>query len=174
MAILQAFSLLTLIVLVAGECPADFTPYKNEACYLAVARPRTWDEAERHCNSYTSCTGGDIGHLASIHSLDENNFVSTLYDMNSVQTAGPYWIGLSDKRIEGNFQWSDGWSVTYRNFGQQSPINNLAENCVTAQGLDGLQKGRWNDQVCTMLYPYVCILPNKQPLTCPGQPPRAR
>ncbi|XP_071791767.1 alpha-N-acetylgalactosamine-specific lectin-like [Asterias amurensis] len=170
MAMLQALSLLTVIVLVAGECPADFTPYKNDACYLAVAKSKTWLEAEKHCNSYTSCTGGDIGHLASVHSLDENNFVTRLYDMISVPAQGPFWIGMNDQQTEGNFQWSDGWSVTYRNFGQSNPVSNLAENCVSVQGTDGLQKGQWGDEVCTRLYPYICIIPNKKPVQCPGQP----
>ena len=61
-------------------------------------------------NSEKACT--DLGgHLASIRSKDEISFVKSMLDERY-----EYWIGLSDRDEEGNFTWTDGSTVAYKNW----------------------------------------------------------
>jgi neurocan core protein len=50
----------------------------------------TWTDAEKDCN-YKG------GHLASIHSADENSFIHSLYPRNYL------WIGGTDAAVEVGF-----------------------------------------------------------------------
>ena len=71
-----------------GMCPDYWTPF-NDNCYLIVHQHLTWDEAEKICNSRG-------GHLASIHSADENDFIYNL--LGNPDEA--LWLGASDADVE--------------------------------------------------------------------------
>ncbi|XP_063056428.1 neurocan core protein-like [Engraulis encrasicolus] len=62
-------------------------------CYRYFTQRHTWEEAEKDCREHN-------GHLASIRSLDEQNFVNGLSHDNT-------WIGLNDRTVEQDFQWTD-------------------------------------------------------------------
>ena len=66
--------------------PGGWKPF-NGHCYLLVKNAKNWNNAEKDCNSKG-------GHLASIHSAAENNFVSSLAPSNNL------WIGGTDAAVE--------------------------------------------------------------------------
>jgi hypothetical protein len=61
------------------ECPGEWELFEG-FCYLVVTNSAVWDKAEKICISKG-------GHLASIHSDSENNFIQSLYSSTAI------WIG---------------------------------------------------------------------------------
>jgi hypothetical protein len=68
-------------------CPGGWALF-NEHCYLLVESGATWADAETDCNRKG-------GHLASVHSFDENTFI---YSLQSSLTT--LWIGATDAAVE--------------------------------------------------------------------------
>jgi hypothetical protein len=128
----------------------------NSHSYLAVVAPDgvTWIEANR-----TARLVG--GHLATITSPEENDFVSTLVDndvywaKHSQNTnAGP-WIGgyqpLGSVEPTDGWRWTTGEPLTYVNWGQGRPDNSSKAssgvNCLHFLRLmtGGVSTTVWND-----------------------------
>ena len=57
------------------------------------------------------------------------------------------WIGLSDSNQEGEYRWHDGTPFHYRDWGQDQPSANDAENYVHIAGtnMGNIMPGTWND-----------------------------
>ncbi len=71
------------------ECPGEWVQFEGY-CYLVVNNTAVWDKAEKNCISKG-------GHLASIHSADENSFIHSLAPSNSL------WLGGTDAAVEVGF-----------------------------------------------------------------------
>jgi hypothetical protein len=77
------------------------------------------------------------GHLVSISSASENNFVA-----NHVVNGELAWIGLYDATNEGSFIWQNNESFGYTNWGTGEPNNAGNENWVE---INRDAPGKWND-----------------------------
>ena len=98
-----------------------------------------WVEAENHCVEHG-------GHLASVHSDQEKDFILGL------APSGGFWIGGSDKEVEGEWGWSDGSSFSYSHWAERQPDNwNNVEHCLLFT-----QEKKWNDGGCDGKRQYVC------------------
>lgn len=86
------------------------------------------------------------GHLASIHSLEEQEFLWNTFGADEEGNARDLWIGLNDISIEGEYEWTDGSSFDFSLWHAPDEPNNgagfAAENVVE---LRAVWDGDWND-----------------------------
>jgi|ERR1035437_6957462 hypothetical protein len=80
----------------------------NHIYYLLSTN--TWTKAEAE-----AVTSG--GHLVTINDAAEQAWVYSTFGSNEV------WIGLTDRDVEGTFQWVSGETSTYRNWDPGEPNN---------------------------------------------------
>jgi hypothetical protein len=124
----------------------------NNHCYLVSSRSDIWSVAVQRCEQTS-------WHLATIASLQENDFVFSLLP-------GSKWIGASDGKgrndsASGPFSWVTGEPWTYDNW-QSSEPNTLPVSCPgpdacyehCALQTEGV--GTWADWLCDKAFFYVC------------------
>ena len=100
----------------------------------------TWSEVE----SEALATGG---HLATIRSAEENEWILNTFDPASVN----FWIGLRQQEgspePSGGWEWVSGEPLMFTNWGSGEPNdNNGNEDFCEFKGIRSSFPGRWNDQ----------------------------
>jgi cysteine-rich repeat protein len=114
-------------------------------CYADVTSTAT------RAAAHAACTSSLGGHLVTIESAAENNFV--WLEAMSFFSTSPRWIDLSDQATEGTFVWSTGEPLTYTNWASGEPNNSSGnEDCVEFRYGDN----EWNDANCGNARPFIC------------------
>lgn len=132
-----------------------YDSYSNSNLY--IVSKSDWASAETFAESMG-------GHLMTIHSAEENQFVLTNVLTNLTSTGGPnlssvpVWIGLHDpvtgdgsgSTHANNFVWADGSTSSYRNWNSGEPNNaNNAEYYAAINWQYSVSSsntaGTWND-----------------------------
>ncbi|ESO86195.1 hypothetical protein LOTGIDRAFT_235549 [Lottia gigantea] len=128
-------------------CPSGYISY-GTSCYKLVNQPKTWQDAQKLCRS-----DGATSNLASTFSMYEQAFMEVLtYSLKS-----PYWIGLSDQKEKGVYNWVDGWPTSFSYWGDNEPSKADGEGCVA------VMNGKWNDTLCNSSYPFICMINTAPP-----------
>jgi hypothetical protein len=120
------------------QAPWHVNPDDGHA-YRAVPGGFTWAAAQTECEAQG-------GHLASVTSLDELNFLSTRIE-------GRAWIGASDVASEGAFTWVTGEPFGFTAWGTGEPSDTMAmANCVAFL----VDLSAWDDVDCAGLRMALC------------------
>jgi len=109
----------------------------NGHSYKLINTSMDWDSAQKYCENLG-------GHLVTINSADEQQFVSSLA---SKSTKKNVWLGAT-KNENGKFSWVTGEAAQFSNWGSGEPSNyDGTENAVMmytySNGIVSL--GEWND-----------------------------
>ncbi len=121
----------------------------NGNAYEYIAGTITWEDAKLAAEAMTF--NGAVGHLVTLSSTEETNFINPLYSGDINTTVFGPWIGLNDIAVEGTYTWVTGEAFTYSNWSAGEPNNSGNEDGVHLWGAtSGRPLGSWNDwQVTT-------------------------
>ncbi len=120
--------------------------------YTLTMAEVSWEMAEAEAQAQG-------GHLASIHSEEEHNFIWETFGGQDL------WIGFNDVAVEGEFVWSDGSSFDYSNFQPGDPNNGLGFGAENYGELKNGFDGMWND--ATGDCPHFGVIKTPAPVSVP-------
>lgn len=112
--------------------------------YIIINVKNYWHEAREKCEEVG-------GHLIIINSNIENMLLS-------VRCADSTWIGLSDEKTEGKFQWADGTWPGFTNWGKNQP-DDLAASTGYPQDYACFKKStdwQWDDWASSSRAYFIC------------------
>nr|AAW69869.1 factor X activator light chain 2 [Daboia russelii]AFE61611.1 factor X activator light chain 2 [Daboia russelii] len=148
-----SFGLLVVFLSLSGtgaglDCPPDSSLYRY-FCYRVFKEHKTWEAAERFCMEHPN-----NGHLVSIESMEEAEFVAKLLSNTTGKFITHFWIGLmiKDKEQECSSEWSDGSSVSYDKLGKEE-----FRKCFVLEKESGYRM--WFNRNCEERYVFVCKVP---------------
>ncbi|KAM5273525.1 C-type lectin domain family 10 member A-like [Ctenodactylus gundi] len=126
-------------------CPLNWIEHEG-SCYWFSHSEKSWPDADAYCQM-------EGAHLVVVNSLEEQSFIKDRADHENA------WIGLTDQN--GPWRWVDGtdYEKGFRNWAPKQPDNweghqlGGGEDCAHFTS-----DGRWNDNVCQRLYPWICEL----------------
>ena len=136
-----------------SDCPLGFDlPYENSR-YRAYGIGFTWHNAQAFCMSLKDPRSTKHVHLAVLTDDLERSHVYT----NVAGSAGALWIGLSDTRVEGAFQWVSTQQVSYPPasggpWGASEPSTGPADDCVVVRA----STTDFDAMLCSTPNIYVC------------------
>ena len=133
----------------APDCPDCVEVRRGDHPYLVCTTPRTWAEARAKCQA----EGVD---MLVVDSAGESSWI---FQQAVRVRRQPFWIGLSDQRNEGRFEWVDGTRPGFTRWAPGEPNNAGDEDCVHYWGDEDL----WNDMPCEERLGVICEQP------CPAQ-----
>ncbi|CVI65448.1 Lectin C-type domain protein [Clostridiales bacterium CHKCI001] len=117
---------------------ANSTILENGHTYELYDVSLSWTEAKEYCEKKG-------GHLVTITSQEEQNVVTSLI---TAGTKKYYWIGATDEKEEGKWQWVTGEAFTYTNWCQAplQPDNHSGVGGIEEDYAELLQAdGTWMD-----------------------------
>ncbi|XP_026225559.1 ladderlectin [Anabas testudineus] len=147
-----------------SKCPDGWSHFGNK-CYIFIDTPKRWIDAEVYCRF-------DGASLASIHSEQENHFISLLTrgeSHNFPQT----WLGGFDSIQPGFWMWSDGSEFSYKNWEDYEEYKKPDDDDEEKDGDDDLHSKKsgkkkhclginykndwkWFYTSCTESLPFIC------------------
>lgn len=85
------------------------------------------------------------------------DFQNKTYVLLLLFTANAYWIGITDKAIEGLWRYYPSEeALTYEDWNPGEPNGHQAGNCAAIKESTSF---RWFDDYCTSLYRAICEIP---------------
>ncbi|XP_052023946.1 CD209 antigen-like protein E isoform X2 [Apodemus sylvaticus] len=128
-------------------CPWDWELFQG-SCYLFSRTLGSWETSASSCK--------DLGaHLVIVNSVAEQQFLKYWHIRKNQLT----WIGLTDHRREGSWQWVDDTPLKLSFWKDGEPNNVGDEDCVV------MAEDKWNDSICSANNFWVCEKPSAP---CPG------
>lgn len=126
------------------NCPTGWKKFEG-SCYFTSVSQKSWSQSREYCK-------GKGGDLAIVTSKEEMDFINTLYGSDK-----EVWIGLTDKGVEGQWQWVDGTPMTktFWASGQPNSYNGRDQDCVEFWHR-ATRQGEWNDENCNLEQNWIC------------------
>ncbi|KAM6441159.1 uncharacterized protein PHA67_022981 isoform 2-T2 [Liasis olivaceus] len=117
----------------------------RKTLYYISERRKTWYDAQNFCFSRDA-------HMVSILTDEEQKYVSSQLNESA-------WIGLTDEKEEGHWEWSDGSRLAIQYWDAGSPTlikqnEEMERDCAFINPLSGAHN--WNDDNCHELKQWVC------------------
>ncbi|XP_033753199.1 perlucin-like protein, partial [Pecten maximus] len=134
-------------------CEVGWLEFQRD-CYYFSDDKRTWNSALTQCHNMG-------GHLARIYTTEENRFIQdTARNREDGGSYDGYWLGGSDIRNEGVWEWHETRKEIGPLFWHQSEPNSFQgdQDCLQLYVHHGFQ---WDDEVCAIPRHYVCEKPAK-------------
>lgn len=121
-----------------GASPAGAASFRGHR-YAYFRERLTWFWAKTRCEQVG-------GHLVSISSKEENEFVASLLPRGRDYDTF-YWIGLVDASRKRSWAWTTGEPFSYQDWRPGEPNNGGGNECYVAMtsSPDGSVHGTWND-----------------------------
>ena len=112
--------------------------------YKFFEHKMSWHGAKKCCEALG-------GHLVTISDQNEQDFVAQL--PAKLDKANRVWIGLSDRRSEGKWEWVTGEKVSFQNWAPGLPDNLRGNQDCVEMGYAG---SKWNDQNVLCKFTFIC------------------
>ncbi|XP_035672641.1 fibropellin-1-like isoform X2 [Branchiostoma floridae] len=126
-------------------CPVGFTLFKDQCYWFSPASLR-----KTVASAETDCDARDA-RLACVKDEDTHNFLKMTI---ATTNRRPYWIGLSDRVVEGTWRHSDGTELgSFRPFRPSRNTNNVWRDCVLMWPASSYQ---WLYYSCNSRRNFVC------------------
>ncbi len=135
-----------------NDVPVDYSGIIGFVCEIDAEKVKPAEVRKYGLNTYYRFDGAIAfneakalsellgGHLVTITSKDENDFVK---DLMSKGKADSYWTGATNSNSEGKFTWVTGESFSYTNWSSSNPDNTKGrEHFVEMAKSDSY---KWND-----------------------------
>ncbi len=127
----------------APACGCPRVDIDGTAFYLCD-HPMPWADAAAHCAAQGLT-------LARIDSAEQSR---ALYRAARDVRDERWWIGMTDRPVEGSYGWVDGAPATFTNWAKGEPDNDACnQDCVALK--DG-GDGTWHDTHCAQRRAFVC------------------
>ncbi|TRY92196.1 hypothetical protein DNTS_006475, partial [Danionella cerebrum] len=130
---------------------ADGWIYFQSSLYYMRNETKTWEASSRSCKE----SGAD---LIIINSEQEQDFL-----MNITRNE-EFWIGLTDREVEGTWKWVNGDTMTTKFWATDEPNGGHNENCAVTYMKIHPDLIGWLDISCNKQYKWIC---EKKLLTMP-------
>ena len=132
-----------MAVYMQSDVPPDAIEFNGHYYYVYnIDTGTTWEDSKQYCESQG-------GYLATITSPEEQTFISGLVQNQAKRS---YWIGLTDTKEPGNWEWVTDEPFSYSNWGQNEPNHGYGgkEHYVAVVSYDTeydypIFRGEWND-----------------------------
>lgn len=147
------------------SCPPLWTGF-NGKCFRLFHDEVDFNVAETACRQFklAKCSGDDLatGHLASIHSAEEQEFLTELVktslpDLITTDWDPQVYIGMKVGNTNGDQSWTDGSPVDYDEWVSGEPNNGPHSRGAIAAG--DHSEGFWADVYSSSTLKYMCELP---------------
>ena len=115
----------------ASVVPSGAKEYNGHTYYVYKSSSYTWKQAKAYCEKKG-------GHLVTITSAKENNFVGSLIDKKGLEKV---WLGATDSAKEGTWKWVTGEKFSYTAWAYSQP-DNLSDEDYLQTWYSGTE---WND-----------------------------
>ncbi|KAM9449626.1 uncharacterized protein Hap1MRO34_022142 [Clarias gariepinus] len=114
----------------------------SSSLYFMSLGRKTWNDSRQYCRD----NGAD---LVIINSKEEQEFIGKKLGMSD------FWIGLSERRIDGQWKWVDGTPLTTAFWDEGEPNDDKRdEDCVEIYS--HFKGNGWNDNSCSFEQHWIC------------------